>query len=551
MKNFLSKTKSYIKTHKTFSVIILIIIIAVGYWGYKKITSTSGDTRYVTSQVSKGAIVVSIIGAGQVSALNQIDIKPKVSGDITYLPAQAGQKVGAGTLLAQLDSKDAQKIVRDAETSLESAKISLEKFKLQNSNENLNADLLKAYEDGFTTVSNTFLDLPEIMTSLDDLLGETALSDNAARMSGDTATDYRNQAETLYYTANETFNTNRKNFRLLNRNSKKSDIENIINETYNTAKLVGDALKSMRNFVDYLAEDSNSSSAYTSFQSTLSAYTSAVNGHISSLLSIKTSIKNYKDVFPTTDLDLRSSELSVKQKENSLQDAKDKLADYYVRAPFEGTIATVNVKKSDSVSSGAVVATLITTKQIAEVSLNEVDLATVKVGQKANLTFDAVPKLTISGEVSEIDSIGTESQGVVTYNVKISFDTQDERVKSGMSVSAAIITAIKQDVLVVSNSAIKSQNGLSYVEMFDGPLVKPTDGLIGSISVIAPTKIPVEVGISNDSETEIISGIKEGDEIITRTILPSATMTATPAPSIFGSSNRTRSVGAGGGLPGR
>ena len=434
---------------------------------------------------------------------------------------------------------------------MESAKISLEKFKLQNSNENLNADLLKAYDDGFTTVSNTFLDLPEIMTSLDDLLGETALSDNAARMSGDTATDYRNQAETLYYTANETFNTNRKNFRLLNRNSKKSDIENIINETYNTAKLVGDALKSMRNFVDYLAEDSNSSSAYTSFQSTLSAYTSAVNGHISSLLSIKTSIKNYKDVFPTTDLDLRSSELSVKQKENSLQDAKDKLADYYVRAPFEGTIATVNVKKSDSVSSGAVVATLITTKQIAEVSLNEVDLATVKVGQKVNLTFDAVPKLTISGEVSEIDSIGTESQGVVTYNVKISFDTQDERVKSGMSVSAAIITAIKQDVLVVSNSAIKSQNGLSYVEMFDGPLVKPTDGLIGSISVIAPTKIPVEVGISNDSETEIISGIKEGDEIITRTILPSATMTATPAPSIFGSSNRTRSVGAGGGLPGR
>ena len=269
------------------------------------------------------------------------------------------------------------------------------------------------------------------------------------------------------------------------------------------------------------------------------------------MLSIKTSIKNYKDVFPTTDLDLRSSELSVKQKENSLQDAKDKLADYYVRAPFEGTIATVNVKKSDSVSSGAVVATLITTKQIAEVSLNEVDLATVKVGQKVNLTFDAVPKLTISGEVSEIDSIGTESQGVVTYNVKISFDTQDERVKSGMSVSAAIITAIKQDVLVVSNSAIKSQNGLSYVEMFDGPLVKPTDGLIGSISVIAPTKIPVEVGISNDSETEIISGIKEGDEIITRTILPSATMTATPAPSIFGSSNRTRSVGTGGGLPGR
>jgi multidrug efflux pump subunit AcrA (membrane-fusion protein) len=156
--------------------------------------------------------------------------------------------------------------------------------------------------------------------------------------------------------------------------------------------------------------------------------------------------------------------------------------------------------------------------------------------------------------VAEIDSVGTVSQGVVTYNVKMSFDTQDDRVKPGMSVSAAIITDIKQDILVVPNSAVKSQSGMSYVEMFDMPLPAPVDGLIGSISKIAPNKIPVEVGLANDSDTEITSGIKEGDEIVTRTILPSAsTKTATAAPSLFGSAGGNRGTTGGGGIrtPGR
>ena len=99
---------------------------------------------------------------------------------------------------------------------------------------------------------------------------------------------------------------------------------------------------------------------------------------------------------------------------------------------------------------------LITKQKIAEISLNEVDAAKVKVGQKVTLTFDAIDGLSITGEVSEIDALGTVSQGVVTYGVKIAFDTQDERVKSGMSVSAAIITDVKQNVLLVPNAAVKS-----------------------------------------------------------------------------------------------
>ncbi|MBU1727887.1 efflux RND transporter periplasmic adaptor subunit [Patescibacteria group bacterium] len=532
----MNKIKSYIKTHKKTSIFILIIVIALSYWGYKKITSTSGDTRYVTAKVEKGTIISSVSGTGQVSAYNQIDIKSKTSGDVTYLAVKSGQEIRTGALIAQLDAKDAQKTIRDAEISLENAKLSLEKLKLQNSEENMNADLEKAYDDGFTTVSNAFLDLPLIMNGLEDLLAQSQLSENTARSSGETALDYREQAEVLYYKANDAFFENRINFRKLDRNSINSDIESNIDETYVTSKLINDAVKTTRNFVDYLAEDLDNTSAYSSFQDTLSGYTSTMNGHISSLLSIKTSIKNYKDAFPTTDLDIQSSELSVQQKINALQDAKEKLADYSVRAPFDGTIATIDVKKNDSVSSGTLVATLITQKQIAEISMNEVDVAKIKTGARATLTFDAIEELTITGEVVEIDSVGAVEQGVVTYNVKISFDTQDERVKPAMSVSASIITEMKQDVLTVPNSAIKSQNNKSYVEVLDYH-IEPSNngnGNIGLISKTPPKRIAVETGISNDFQTEIISGLEEGDEIITRTILPTTTKTTT-APSIFGS----------------
>jgi multidrug efflux pump subunit AcrA (membrane-fusion protein) len=102
-----------------------------------------------------------------------------------------------------------------------------------------------------------------------------------------------------------------------------------------------------------------------------------------------------------------------------------------------------------------------------------------------------------------------------------------------MSVSAAIITDVKSDVLLVPNSAVKSQNGSSYVEVFTSPLPLAESGIIGSPSSTPPNRVNVEVGLSNDSQTEIISGIKEGDGVVSRTILPNSNSTTT-TPSLFG-----------------
>ena len=211
-------------------------------------------------------------------------------------------------------------------------------------------------------------------------------------------------------------------------------------------KLISDAIKNANNYIDFVNSSIQKNntrippSIIATQKASLNNYTSQTNTHLVDLLSVETAIQGNKDSFTNSDLDTKSLQLSVQQKQNALQDVKDNLAYYYIRAPFSGTIASVPVQKGDNIGSGTILGTIITSQQMATISLNEVDIAKIQLGQKVNLTFDAVPDLTISGKVVQIDSIGTVSQGVVDYNVKISFDTSDNRIKPGMSVTASIIT---------------------------------------------------------------------------------------------------------------
>lgn len=210
----------------------------------------------------------------------------------------------------------------------------------------------------------------------------------------------------------------------------------------------------------------------------------------------------------------------------SLADAQAALADYSVHAPFDGVFATVPVKVGDQASPSTVLGSLLTKAKIVTVSLNEVDISKVKVGQKATITFDAVSDLSIAGEVSQIDTVGTVSQGVVTYNVKVAFLTEDERVKPGMSASVSIITSLRADVLTVPNAAIRTVGGQATVSVLKSGDTQPAAQ--GVTSLTAPEVRSVQTGLANDTVTEIVSGLAEGEMVVTRTIDPNA-VTAAPA----------------------
>lgn len=544
----LKKSKNFILNHKIKVIIILAVIISISYFSYTKFSSSDSPNKYVFGTATKGVLISSVSGTGQVSPVNQIDLKPKASGDIIFLNAVAGTKVSAGTIIAKLDTKDVSANVRDANMSLENAKLSYEKYQTQNSDEKLLANLTKSYDVGYSAVSTALVDIPTILNNLEDLNRKDSLSRNNAKIiGGSLALQYFDKSEEKFYIAQTSINTLIKNYRGIERKSTNKVIDQSLSDTYKSAKLLSDAIKSKKDFVDYLYEESEKSNTYSSFQISLGQYSTTINSDLSSLLSAITSIQDSTSAYSDKSIGIKTSALSVKERQNSLQDAKDKLEDYIVRAPFDGLIAKSDAKLGDSAGASTVIATLITRQKLAEIPLNEVDVAKVKIGQKATLTFDAISDLSISGQVSEIDLVGTESQGVVTYNVKISFDTQDDKIKPGMSVSASIITDIKSDVILVPNSAVKTQNGTRYVETSDELVVntEATSSSKGVTLTLPVSKKSVEVGLSNDEFTEIISGLNDGDKIITRTITSTNASKSTTAVSTQGVRRQP-----GGGFPG-
>jgi len=536
--------------HKVISGIIIAALIGGGIFAYSIISGTKKETRYILGTVEKGTIISSVSGTGQVSASDQVDLKAKASGDIIYLGIKNGQEVKKGQLLLQLDTTDAKKAVSDAEVALAKEQLSLDKLKgmttdlgtLRGSKEKAQDALDKAYEDGFNSVSNVFLGLPTVIAGLQNILLSYGFSPNqwnidyymdATKIYDARVMQYREDAYNKYQTARAAYDKNFQEYKATSRSSDEQTIETLISDTYETVKSIADAVKSSNNLIQFY-QDTLTTRGYTAqtlsntHLSSLNTYTGNTNSYLSSLLSAKTTIQTDKEAIMQTEFDLSDQEIKVKEAENSLQDIKDALRNYYVYASFDGVISTVNVKKGDSISASTTIATLVTKQQIAELSLNEIDAAKVKTGQKANLTFDAVENLNITGEVADINTVGTVSQGVVSYSVKISFDTQDDRVKPGMSVSASIITDAKQDVLLVPSSAVKTTGNNSYVQIVDVKSIegKNINSNTGVVLENPAQQQTVTTGLSDDTSTEILTGIKEGDTIIVRTVTAVSTTTS-------------------------
>jgi HlyD family secretion protein len=199
------------------------------------------------------------------------------------------------------------------------------------------------------------------------------------------------------------------------------------------------------------------------------------------------------------DIDLQAQQVQVA--ELAVKQARDNLEDAMLVAPFDGTVAAIDISVGDLVSSATPAITLLTPDALEiELTLGETDLPLVKVGQKGVIIFDAILEKAYSLTVTEIGLAPTIQQGVVTYLATAQLDEFDAntsvRPAPGMSGSAVIATEEKTDVLAVPNSAIRRRGQDKTVDVvMDGKL---------------ETRV-VRTGISDGEKTEILSGLKVGD----------------------------------------
>lgn len=228
--------------------------------------------------------------------------------------------------------------------------------------------------------------------------------------------------------------------------------------------------------------------------------------------------KQTDSLYPKLDSDdMRQRQLanvSVAQSVIALEKFRDKLADYTIRAPFDGIVTGLSVESGDTISQTAALASVITKKLHVSVALNEVDAAKVREGNTATVSFVALPDVTVYGRVVKLDTIGTVTQNVVSYGAEIELAEQPVGLKPGMTATADIIVAEKADVLIVPNAALSNEKGKKVVTV-------RRSGMAGG------EKQEVVTGLSNETVTEIVSGLTEGSVVELPGVSSTATVNAT------------------------
>jgi HlyD family secretion protein len=597
----LKKILSVIRSHPWTSAVIAIVVVGGGWWWYAASRSGVQVTKYVIQKATRGTVITSVSGSGQMQAVTTVNVAPQVTEIVTSVPVTVGEKVAAGQLLVSLDTTNEARALAQAKLSLQSAQLSLAELTqapatttlIQDQNavtqdiQNVAAassTLTADYQSGFNSVSGAFVDFQTVMAGLKAFVNGNDISklqydpdayvDLMPSYLITAALPYRDQVVATYGAAEAAYQQNLADYNTANRMSPPATLDALFAETYQTAQTISGSVKSVKDLLNYIVNNypsgngSQLPAVTNTLQANMNTYTATINGDVSSLNGAITTISN--DTTSVTndrlalnaasstlatlvagpdDLSIQSSELAVQQQELALQTAQTNLDDCAIRAPISGIVSAVNAVIGETVASPAV--TIVGQGQVAEVTLNEVDAAKVKLGDPATLTFDALPDVSMAGQVIEIDPVGTVSQGVVDYNVQIALAEPNTEIKPGMSVTANIVTQAAQDVVAVPNAAVTTQGTLSYVLEPASPVSAAEIASSSSGGIVLPASprmVPVTIGVSNDTEMQILSGIAVGDEIIIQTI-KSSVSPSTGSTAAAGSSlnpGAFRALGGGG-----
>ncbi len=249
---------------------------------------------------------------------------------------------------------------------------------------------------------------------------------------------------------------------------------------------------------------------------------------------------------------LAAAQKRVAQGKASLQRVEDALDKHYVKSPIDGVVTNLPVRMGETMvvgiqnSPGSTIMTIADMSIItAEVKVDETDIINVNLGQKADITIDAMPDKTFKGHVIEIGNTAIlrstglaasqsaiSSQEAKDFKVVIALDNPPEEIRPGLSCTSKITTATRKDVLTIPIQALtvrrrgdlepeqKAKKGVQAASIPDPAAEKRAKEEIQGVFVIKDGKAvfhKVDTGITGASDIEVLDGLKQSDQIITGT----------------------------------
>lgn len=497
---------------KKFAVAGVALVVAAGV-GWQMLSpgqsSAASATSYTTAEVTRMDVSSSITGSGTLEAADSYSVTTLIEGSILTADFEEGDEVEEGTILYTIDSSDAS-------NSLEQAEISLNQAQRSYNNQ------LESQEDLTITapVAGQVYSI-DVEVGDDVTAGETVatirdsqtMSLEVSFPADDASSFYVGQSATV--TLDSTFET------LTGTISKISGTDTVL-----TGNVIVRTVTIDVSNPGGLSTEQTASAAVGTATSTASGtftykeeetVTAQVSGEVSSIrVSEGDQVSSGQTLIVLTsdDLDdsLQSASESLRNAEISLENQYENLDDYTITSPIKGTIVDKNYNAGETTEANQVLCTIYDLSYLTmTLSVDELDIASIEVGQSVSIVADAVEDTTYTGTVTKVSVAGTSSGSATTYPVTIRID-ETNGLLPGMSVDATIELASAEDVLAIPSAALN--RGDTVLVTADSPSAA-NGTLVESTTEDGEDYYSVEVttGVSGDDYIEIVSGLQEGDTV--------------------------------------
>ena len=496
------------KNGKKLVAVLVVLVLLIALFAPKgKKKAVSAETQYTTVSPENRDITNVYSASGTLSAANAYTVKPLVKGEVLTADFEVGDTVEKGDVLYTIDSSDVISGVEKAALNLNQAQRSYD--------DAVDAQYIRTDIGG--TVASFKVRVGDVVTAGQEVAAirdDTTLLLSLEFPAADAANFTVGQsAEVLLDSTFEAIGGTVQSVSGADTlSSGNLLVRTVTIAVKNTGNLTAaQAATATINGVSAL------SSARFSYQREQTV-TAQQNGIVSALC-----VKEGAQVSADTALIQLSGDNLTKQVQNasdslrsaelSVEDTQKQVDDYTITAPISGTIISKDVKVGDTVgTSASSVETMCVIYDMSylEMTLNvdELEILSIKEGQEATITADAIPNQTFRGVVTSVSKSGTTTGGTTTYPVTIRIDEMGDLLP-GMNATAEIVTESAEDTLSVPNEAIVRGNYVLVTK--DSPSAANADD-----SMTAPegyVYVKVTTGVSDDDYIAVTSGLQVGDTV--------------------------------------
>jgi HlyD family secretion protein len=500
-------------------IISIIAIIVIGLIWFEAARNKSGTYQFVT--VTRGAITEEVDVTGNTTPVESLDLAFQNGGTIAAVYKNAGDSVNPGDPLARLDTSDLQAQLAQAQASVDAAQATLENLQAGSTPQSIQvsetalASAEQSLANEYASISDTVAAaLSKANDAVRNQLGPlyTNPEGNNPQLTFSVSnSQVLNNAEFERLQASQELNAWQAELNGLTPISSTSTLTAALNNSSNHLAVIETLLETVSTAL--VDTTSLSASTLATYQTDVADAVTEVENAAGSISGTSQSIASDQiavaqaqaqlnvTLAGSTPQAIAAQQAAVAQAQANAQSAQVKINEATLISPIAGVVTVQNAKVGQIAPAGQTVTSIISDNNFEIDSyVPETDIGKIAINDPVTMTFDAFPGETFNGKVFYIDPAETIESGVVDYLVKVSFNTPDPRIKSGLTANLTIAAQTDMNALIVPQYAVIQNASGTFVEVLQNG---------------APVQIPVVLGIRDqEGNVEVASGVSEGQQVV-------------------------------------